>query len=278
VKARIASVAFALVATFSASAVSAAPITFTTFSAAGPDAASIQPTVDAFRAVLGTLNPNVAGSFGSGRREINWDGVGAAFNDPNPFPGNFFNSNSPRGVEFSTPGDGFMVSTNNVSATPVLFGFPNDFSTFSPQRLFTAVNSTTTDVRFFIPASSTPAVTTGFGVVFTDVEVADTTKIEFFDINDNSIFSAFAAVSGNQGLSFIGGIGDVAGVSRVRITSGVNTIVSNGVLGNPNDDVVAMDDFIYGEPLEITAVPEPASLFLFGSGILLVAARYKKRR
>lgn len=44
----------------------AAPITF---SAAGANAAAIQGTVDAFRAALGTWNPNVMGSFGLGRRE-----------------------------------------------------------------------------------------------------------------------------------------------------------------------------------------------------------------
>jgi len=37
------------------------------FFASGPDAAAITPTVDAFRTDLGTLNPNVAGSFGTGR-------------------------------------------------------------------------------------------------------------------------------------------------------------------------------------------------------------------
>ena len=41
--------------------------------AAGTSAAAIQSAVDAYRADLGALNPNVAGSFGSGRREINWD-------------------------------------------------------------------------------------------------------------------------------------------------------------------------------------------------------------
>src|SRR5215217_7914908 len=45
------------------------------YSAAGVNSAGIQGQVDAFRADLGTLNANVIGSFGSGRREINWDGV-----------------------------------------------------------------------------------------------------------------------------------------------------------------------------------------------------------
>src|SRR5438876_664651 len=71
----------------------AAPITF---SASGSSPAGIQATVDAYRSDLGTLNPNVAGSFGSGRREINWDGVPDAFSAPNLFPPNFSNPNSPR--------------------------------------------------------------------------------------------------------------------------------------------------------------------------------------
>ena|ERR1700730_6743753 len=87
----------------------AAPITFP---ASGPDAAAITPTVNAFRTDLGTLNPNVAGSFGTGRREINWDGVPANFSAPNLLPNNFFNVNSPRGAVFSTPGIGVEVSAN----------------------------------------------------------------------------------------------------------------------------------------------------------------------
>ena len=54
----------------------------TVFSATGVDVAGILPTVDAFRSALGNLNPNVVGSFGTGRREINWDGVPDAFCRP----------------------------------------------------------------------------------------------------------------------------------------------------------------------------------------------------
>src|SRR5947209_17937852 len=81
-----------------------------TFSASGANPAGIQTTVDAYRTALGTLNANVAGSFGSGRREINWDGVPDALSAPNLLPANFFNVNSPRGAVFSGPGSGFEVS------------------------------------------------------------------------------------------------------------------------------------------------------------------------
>ena len=219
------------------------------------------------------------GSFGGLRREINWDGVPDARADPNALPANFFNVNSPRGVVFSTPGTGFLVSANAGLATPPLFGFPSDFQTFSAQRLFTAVNSNITDVSFFVPGTTTAATTSAFGAIFTDVEVAGLTKIEFFDQNSALIYARDVLATVNQGLSFLGAVADGGEkISRVRLTAGLNTIVSNGVLGNPNDDAVAMDDFLYAEPT--AAVPEPASLAvwsLFGM-IGLGFSCWRKRR
>ena len=220
------------------------------------------------------------GSFGGLRREINWDGVPTAQADPNPLPGNFFNVNSPRGVVFSTPGTGFLVSANAGDSAPALFGFANEFQVFSPQRLFTAVNSNVTDVQFFSPGTSTAATTSAFGLVFVDVEGAGLTTLQFFDTNNALIYSRSALVAGNQGLSFLGATITGGSISRVRITSGLNTIVSNGVLGNPNDDVVVMDDFLYAEPIQFTAaIPEPSTyaLMLAGLGALGFVARRRKR-
>ena len=79
---------------------------------------------------------------------LHWDGVPNGLSDPNALPASFINVNSPRGVEFSTPGTGVLVSANAGFATPVLFGFPSNFQVFSAQRLFSAVNSNITDVVF----------------------------------------------------------------------------------------------------------------------------------
>src|SRR5689334_1915854 len=116
----------------------------------GANPAAIQQSVDQFRADLGTLNPNVRGSFTSGRREINWDGVPNGGSAPNFLAADFFNFNSPRGVMFtSTAGpfvnlgtaQPFQVSSTAASGVPVRFGninptYTNEFQAFSAERLF----------------------------------------------------------------------------------------------------------------------------------------------
>src|SRR3984893_1847104 len=243
----------------------AAPITF---SASGSSPAGIQATVDGYRTDLGTLNANVAGSFGSGRREINWDGVPGMVSAPDPLPANFFNVTSPRGVVFSTAGTGFQVSATVASGTPVEFGninatYPGLFQTFSPQRLFTALGSNVLDVNFFVPGTTIPALTRGFGSVFTDVDLANTTSLQFFDASNTSLGTFFvpAGTVANESLSFLGVDFGSNIVSRVRITNG------NAALG-PNGgalDLVVMDDFLFGEP--VAAVPEPSTLMLLCGGL-----------
>jgi hypothetical protein len=229
--------------------VSAAPVVF---EGSGATPADIQATVDAYRALLGPLNPNVVGSFPSGRREINWDGVPDGFSAPNNLPAGFFNANSPRGAVFFTPGSGFQVSADdsNPTNTPVLFGnlhpvFPQLFSTFSPQRLFVALDSNITETLFFVPGSAVGATVSGFGAVFTDVNSAASTKIEYFDAKGNLLFSrnVLPGTTHRGSLSFLGVAFDAGErVFLVRITSG------NRDPRRPSLDVVAMDDFIYAEP------------------------------
>src|SRR5436305_1271710 len=220
------------------------------FEASGAAPADIQTAVDAFRNFLGNNN-GIGGTFATGRREINWDGVPDPFSAPNLLPANFFNSNSPRGIVFFTPGTGFQVSANlvNPTNTPVRFGninpvYPALFSTFSPQKLFTALKSTITENLFFIPGTTHSATVKGFGAVFTDVNDGHSTKIEYFDAAGNLLLSrnVLPGPTNRGSLSFLGVGFDTADVFLVRITSG------NRVLKTPSRDVVVMDDFIYGEP------------------------------
>jgi hypothetical protein len=77
------------------------------FQAAGASAASIQNTVDAFRAALGNPNNlNNPGPLQTGRREINWDGGNPNVLDTTApvTPFNVFLNT--RGSQFTTPGLG----------------------------------------------------------------------------------------------------------------------------------------------------------------------------
>lgn len=237
----------------------AAPVQF---DGAGAQPQDIQTAVTAFRNALGPNN-GIGGSFTGGRREINWDGVPDAVASPHLMPANFFNANSKRGVVFLTPGSGFKISAKagNPTATPVEFGeiapnLPHEFQTFSPPRLFTALDSAVTEVLFFIPGTNIPATVSAFGSVFTNVAHAGTTKIEYFDTRGFLLHTQFVAPGTvqHESLSFAGTAFDAGEqVYFVRITSGNVELGANGG-AFPNSrrgepvDLVVMDDFIYAEP------------------------------
>lgn len=240
--------------------VSAAPVVR---QGSGANTAALQAIVDQFRADLGGANNGVGGSFISGRREINWDGVPDSFSEPNNLPLDFFNVNSPRGVIFNAVEDEtgaalnqFAVSSTIASGVPVRFGninanYSTIFTTFSAQRLFTVRNTHIMEVNFVIPGTNVPATVNGFGVVFADVDSStggNRSLIRVYGVDGRQLSAASAPVLDN-GLSFVG-ISFNAGerIARVVIESGNAALSSTNNDGVSGVDVVAMDDFIYGEP------------------------------
>jgi hypothetical protein len=220
-----------------------------TFEAVG-DSATVAAALNSFRSALGgALNAPGSPPQTSGRREINWDGVPANLTNVDNFPSFFFNVNSARGAVFTTPGTGFRVdSTDFTSINPALAG---QFRFFSQKKTFMPVGSQLMDVHFFLAGQEQFANVTGFGVMFSDVDRAGSTKLSFFDANDQLIGTFNApARSGSKEFSFLGVLYTGPIVARVRITSGDAPLngtavdVSNG----GTSDLVVMDDFVYGEP------------------------------
>ena len=239
------------------------------FQGAGPNISSIQALVDQFRLAIGGINngnnANDNGQITSGRREINWDGGGNnPATAPGPTPFTVFLGS--RGANIVTPGSGFVQATPaGLASTFNNSSYANIFSTFSPLRLFSPIGSNVTEVQFFIPsanaAGTVPAVTSGFGAVFTDVDQPDgsgpgnkrgnrgaSTLIQYFDKDGRLLYSSFVPASpGSGSLSFFAVLFSDARIARVRMLTG------DDEPGADDDDVdiVVFDDFIYGEPRRI---------------------------
>lgn len=238
-------------------AVSAAPKVTAT---AGANAADIAAAVGAFRAevALGAAGNTTNGPFADGFRNINWDGTAETAASPNAMPADFFNNNVRRGAVFTAPGGTVQVSaaTGNAAGTPVRFGhldpsYPTRFKAFTEQRLFAAIGGTTIDTAFFVPGSpATAATVNGFGIVFCDVDLANVSGFECFDAAGKSLGKFFAPAADN-GLSFVGVFfQDGERVARVRVTHG-NLPLAVGNVDTATLDVVATDDFMFGEPLPL---------------------------
>ncbi|MDP9792100.1 hypothetical protein J2S43_000612 [Catenuloplanes nepalensis] len=234
---------------------SAAPASFTKIQGAASNAAGLQGTVAAYRLLLGDPNNgSLLGTQPAGRREINWDGTPDAQSAPNALPRDFFNTTAPRGVVFSGAST-FQVSadSSNPSAAPVRFGninstYPSIFGTFSPERLFTPVNTNKTTIKFFVPGSTEPAAVKGFGAVFTDVDKANTTRVDVYDRWGGLLWGEWvpAGTASSKSLSFLGVTTD-ADIAEVRITTG-NAALGAWTNDTSSTDLVVMDDFLYGEP------------------------------
>jgi hypothetical protein len=211
---------------------------------------NITAKVDEFRNLLGASNGGTAGEQAGGRREINWDGAGAnPFNNKNDFPANFFNTNVKSGAVFTTSGTGFRNdSTFFAEINPA---YASQFNFFSATKIFAPVGSNQLDQLFQVAGQPTPAVTRAFGIVFSDVDIADRTTIQLF-AQDGSSLGVFAAPvrSDAAGLSFVAVSYEQSIIARVRITLGTGALATgaNDITAGGSSDLVVLDNVIYGEP------------------------------
>ena len=112
--------------------------------------------------------------------------------------------------------------------------------------------------------------------MFSNVELANTSKIDFFDPNGTLLAERFVPTgTGPASLSFLGVVFNAGeDIGRVTITSGTNPLAS-GTNNNPEIGInlVVLDDFLFSEPVA-GAVPEPstwAMMFLGFAGVGFMA-------
>lgn len=218
----------------------------TLFTATGNVAAKVEE----FRNALGASNGGTAGEQPAGRREIGWDGASAnPFNNRNDFPADFFNTTVKAGAVYTTAGTGFRNDSTLFKEINAAYGA--EFNFLSANKIFSPIGSNQLDQAFRVAGQPTPAVVRGFGVVLSDVDLADSTTVELFATDGSSLGVYSAPVrSDASGLSFVGATFAEAIIARVRIKLGT------GALGAAIDDVsaggavdlVVLDNVIYGEP------------------------------
>lgn len=220
----------------------------------GVGTADVTTAIAAFKAALGGAdNGAVAGSQATGYRQVTWDDVPDQYADPNQFPFDYYNTVSPRGLIPHIPAGGspsMRVSANasNPTSTPVLFGQSALFAAFSSQRIFSSTNANGEGVMvdFRVPGSSTAADVSGFGVVFTDVNLPNVSSMTFYDDLGQYRGTFFVPpATGHNTVSFLGVILPTKRIAHVYIQSGTRSPLN---VDNDTNDLVALDDFIYGEP------------------------------
>jgi hypothetical protein len=196
----------------------------------------------------------LADAVGTGRQEINWDGVPDENAAPYFLPGDFFNAaegSRARGSVLTTDGDGVQPSADSDNPSGALPQFGNinpnyvgALPPFSGERVFSPVGSNLAEISFFVTGTSTPAVVHGFGAVYVDVDRNENTAFEYFDINGKSL-GTFKVPAKDGGHSFLAVHFPTPIVHKVRIEYG------SGPLGPDESatvDVAVMDDFIYDAP------------------------------
>jgi hypothetical protein len=211
---------------------------------------AIEADVNRFRALLGDPNNGATpGQQASGRREINWDGVPAAVTNVPNFPPEFFNVNSTRGLAYDALSPGLEVSDQRFADINPTYAA--EFTPFSGQKLFSPIGSNTSEATFFVAGGPMKVPTRGFGVVFSDVDVAGSTGIVVFSEEGRQLGRILAPVRTDaRGASFVGVVFRNPVIGRVLIISGNGALspTENDVSQGGRIDAVVMDDFIYGEP------------------------------
>lgn len=215
---------------------------------------NINSSLNEFRNLLGSQLNNTTGQT-TGRREINWDAVPDSLLGK-ALPLNFFNpvaAAAPealkRGLAYSPSGGEFRVSNTNFA--DVNAAAAAQFSSFSGNKIFANISSNDWEVLFQVAGSSTAASVKGFGAVFADVDLSNSTSLEFFN-GTKSLGKYFVpAHDASSSFSFLGvyfknneTITKVQVSHQGNLASGAADVSNSGAA-----DLIVLDDFLYSEPI-----------------------------
>jgi hypothetical protein len=256
-----------------------------------------QPTAAAalasFQAAIGGSNNGATTQpINGGFRQITWDGVkldgtdsGGGANTTVISKGNVvgipLNRFQTNGVYF---GAVYAVSGSDASGntfTSVNPSVAGLFPPLSPKNTFAMFNDNGIDFKFVLPSTTNSTIVSassrGFGAVFENVEIANTTSIQYF--NGNTLLDTeFAPVSGKGQQSFVGALFSSPVVTRVVLTLGTDVIFSfdgtNFKPGPAADDgvthnLVTTDNWLFPEPV---ATPNGLPIVTGAQGTTFAAA------
>jgi hypothetical protein len=245
-----------------------------TFLGGGTNQPSASSALKNFEAAIGGVNNKATPApQASGFRTINWDGVKTDGTDaaagPNStvvigsktvgIPLDRFQTNGVYfGAVYAVSGDGFTQVNPSVGAAT---NPPNGlFTPFSAPNTFAMFNDNGIDFKFVVPSPDNSTVvsaaTRGFGAIFINVELPNTTTIQYFNGN-NLVDTESAPVGGKGNAVFVGALFKDQIITRVVLTLGTDVLFSfDGTTTKPglaaddgvNHNLVVTDDWAFPEP------------------------------
>ncbi|MGZ8525060.1 MAG: hypothetical protein ACXWV1_11565, partial [Chitinophagaceae bacterium] len=169
-------------------------------------------------------------------------------------PDDFFNPtgstaslSNQRGLRYSAGGNFQVSNTNFAEVNP---GAAGQFTSFSGDKSFANISSNLWEVGFEVPGQRVAASVKGFGIVFSDVDLAKTVSLEFFN-EGTSLGKFFVPAKAGSNFSFLAVYFKNERVTSIQVKhdghldKGQIDIKNNGPV-----DLVVMDNFLYSEPVK----------------------------
>jgi len=215
---------------------------------------NINDPLSKFRTLLGGKLNTAPGAVG-GYREVDWDGVPDDMLGK-PMPRDFFNPTGTnaipgrqRGLAYDPVAGEFRVSaTNFIEVNNTTNG---EFAAFSGTKTFANVSANLWQITPEVPGQAEAATVKGFGIVFSDVDEANSTFLEYFS-GDKSLGKFFVpAHNSESSFSFLGVYFKEEKVTAIKVGhKGTLTTGGKDVSDGGTSDLVILDNFLYDEPVK----------------------------